>query len=557
MMPSIKTLSDIFYSASQWVIPVFQRNYRWEKPQWEKVWTSLEEIQRPEKKGNHFMGFLVYQSSPTHPGDNIPFYLIDGQQRLTTLAVLLAAIRNVARRQGVEELADEIHQDYLVHPRRRGEGHFRVLPKERDHDSYLALVSGDGDVVGRLAGALAYFEEMLNSRPTDDLPTYLRALFNTIRQRLEFMCALLDTENAYNIFKSLNSLGVRLDDSDLIRNFVFMHVRPEEHDEFDRNLWRPLETHFAREDGTLDEENFSQFFRDFLMSSSGYISPRDTFETFEARYEATGFEPAELARSLLLAAGDYDVICGTRPDADTEVTDALARLNALESSTTYPLLLSLFGLRRNGLLDTGDLSAIIQMLSGFIFRRFICNESSRGYGRMFVRALSGIGTTPRHKIGAYFLERGWPDDRRFTAAFITFPIYQRAYTKHVLETIERSRGHREPADLSDAQIEHIMPQTLTDAWRADLGPDADRVYADWLDCPGNLTLTGYNPPLSNDPFTNKQEYYSNSNIVITRELREFDHWGEDTIKARGEKLASEAAILWVGPEPDTSLAIDL
>ena len=144
MKPSIQTLGHILYSPSQYVIPVFQRNYRWEEPQWQKLWESLIEVQAPGKTGNHFMGFLVFVPGLPEPGKHTTFHLVDGQQRLATSSILLAAIRNVARRAGDQDLANEIHDYYLVHPLKRGDQHFRLLPKERDHDTYLALIPRKG-----------------------------------------------------------------------------------------------------------------------------------------------------------------------------------------------------------------------------------------------------------------------------------------------------------------------------------------------------------------------------------------------------------------------------
>ena len=162
MKPAIQTLGQILYSPSQYVIPVFQRNYRWEAPQWAKLWDSLTEIQRPDKRGNHFMGFLVFVPSLAQPGERTTFHLIDGQPRLSTLSILLTAVRNVARRAAQAELADEIHQDYIVHPRKKGEQHYRLLPKERDHDSHVSIVAVAGEPTGRMADALSYFYKGIN-----------------------------------------------------------------------------------------------------------------------------------------------------------------------------------------------------------------------------------------------------------------------------------------------------------------------------------------------------------------------------------------------------------
>jgi hypothetical protein len=166
---------------------------------------------------------------------------------------------------------------------------------------------------------------------------------------------------------------------------------------------------------------------------------------------------------------------------------------------------------------------------------------------MFVRGLADAEQPPLQALEDFLLERGWPDDLKFEAAFATFPLYSRGYTKEVIETLERGRGHKEPADLTDAQVEHIMPQTLSDAWRTDLGPNAEKTHAQWLDCPGNLTLSAYNQELWNHKFAIKREHYAESNVVLTRELADYETWGEDEIKSRGEALAKEAAQIWVGP----------
>jgi len=398
-----------------------------------------------------------------------------------------------------------------------------------------------------MAEALAFFEKQLSTLCVDS-PEPLRQAFEMACRRFEFMCATLETENAYNIFKSLNSMGVPLGPADLIRNFVFMHVQPDEQDDFDRTLWGPLEANFTRTDGTLDEAGFSGFFRDYLMSSGPYVPPKDTFASFESRYEATGFSPVELTRALTESCRHYRVISGKTQDESDHVTKALSGLNLLESSTTYPLLLALFEKRARGEIDNPRLAEAIEMLRGFILRRFVCGQSSRGYGEMFVRGIPNDCDDSVKALESYLLHRGWPDDRQFEAAFVRFPLYRRGYTREVLGTLERARGHKEPADLTTAQIEHVLPRTLSDAWVEALGPEAQRIQADWLDCPGNLTLTGYNTPLGNHAFEIKRREYAQSNIVLTRDLATYDRWTDVEIEGRGRQLAREAVRIWIGPK---------
>ena len=547
MKPSIQTLGHILYSPSQYIVPVFQRNYRWENRELEKLWDSLVEIQQPEKIGNHFMGFLVLMPGLAQPGENTAFHVIDGQQRLTSMSLLLAAIRNSASGHKFDSLADEIHQYYLVHPLKKGDDHFRLLPKDRDHDNYVAAIGRDATPIGRIANAVGFFEHKLAGLDASD-ESALRSIFNTVCQRFEFMCATLETENAYSIFKSLNSTGVALGPSDLIRNFVFMHVEAHDHDLFDSEYWAPLELRFSRPDGTLNEDRFSRFFRDFLILSGRYVSPSNTFQTFEGRYEATGFIPQELTKSLIRYAGHYEVISGRAKDRSEAVTKALTGLNSLESSTTYPLLLALLKLRDEGGLSDHDLSRAVLMLKGFILRRFICGDSSRGYARIFIRAIAQLATDPIKSLRSFLINRGWPDDSRFTGAFVDSPLYQRDYSKHILASLERGRGHKEPADLTDTEIEHIMPQTLNADWRKDLGPDPESVHGNWLHKPGNLTLSAYNRELWNHKFATKSLRYATSNVTITREISNYTAWTEEEIRCRSEKLAKEAAAIWLGPD---------
>ena len=548
MKATIHTLGQVLYSPSQYVIPVFQRNYRWELPQWQRLWDSLEDIQQPDKTGNHFMGFLVYVVGGTpQPGQNTRFHLIDGQQRLTTLSLLLVAVRNVARRRGDEELAQELHEDFLVHPRKKGEQHYRLLPKEHDQEAFVALVSGKSPVPGRMAQAVAFFERMVTVQ-ADTQPDAPRRVFEAVCQRLDFMGATLESENAYSIFKSLNSTGVPLSQADLIRNFIFMHVHPDAQEEFDKDLWRPLEARFAGIDGRLDEDSFARFFRDLLMSEGQYVSPKLTFATFEARYEATGFDARMLVKSLMARSAQYLVIGSRTPDRDAGVASSLARLNRLDSSTTWPLLLWLFAQRDAGALDDGGLARAVNMLYGFILRRFVAGGSSRGYGEMFVRAIRDSTGDPVEDLELFLLQRGWPDDARFIEAFSRFPLYKRGYAREVLEALELARGHKEQASLAQAQIEHILPQTLSDAWADALGEEAERVHGEWLHRPGNLTLSAYNQEMGNQPFAVKRARFQQSNVVLTREVAEYARWGEAEIQERGEGLGAEAAELWIGPE---------
>jgi hypothetical protein len=227
----------------------------------------------------------------------------------------------------------------------------------------------------------------------------------------------------------------------------------------------------------------------------------------------------------------------------------MSKLRGLQTTTTYPLLLNLLHRREEGQLSEEELVQCIEMISSFILRRYVCGLSSRAYSRWFVSANRALGDQPVEGLKRFFTEgRDFPDDERFRRAFVRFNLYQSDYGRYALEMLERAHPHKEPADLTKAQIEHIMPQTLTNEWKADLGSDHERIYSQWLHTLGNLTLSAYNPELYNHRFSVKRDQYDRSNITITRRLTDYSSWGEAEIQSRGASLAERAASIWRGPE---------
>src|SRR5438132_3358637 len=414
MKPNSATLADILSRQNQYVVPVFQRFYRWERPQWDKLWENLMELRTPESEGQHFMGFLVFFPETTAQLDQ-RLHVIDGQQRLTTLSLLLIAIRDASEEKGFNDLAREVTERYLIDPLREGAEQFRILLKLRDRREYEGAVNREQAPDGRITAALSYFERRLAELTELSEAAGLRHFLALVTRRLEFMCATLEKDNAYNIFKSLNSTGVPLGAADLIRNFVFMNLRPEMHDEFDQRLWVPLERHFTRRNGVIDDDTLSAFMRDFLMRDGRLLRKEKerVFEAFEDRYTAMGFSPQTLATELNRYAEYYLVIRGERLDRHEPVTAALDQLNRLKVSTSYPLLLQLFERRTQGVLSDEQLAKAIESLAGFILRRYICGLDARAYGKTFTKACSSLGTSALESLDAYLLQNEYPADGQF------------------------------------------------------------------------------------------------------------------------------------------------
>lgn len=544
------TLIDVLSSQNQYVIPIFQRYYSWHRSDWENIWDELTNLRNPDQDARaHFMGSIVLDSQKQKSLSKPAFQVIDGQQRLMTFTLVMCALRNAAKEQGFEKLRKAIEETTLLDPFEEGSHRFRVYPRHRDRDSFMAAVEDNGKVEGRIAEALAFFSKRVENLEEAKTEEDLKRFFDLIKRRIEFVHIILEGENVYEIFRSLNSTGQPLSEADLIRNFVFMHVKLDDQDRFDDELWKPIECHFENSEGRLDGGSLSRFFRVFLMRNGQYTKPAATFQEFERRYAGAGFDPDDLAIELGWHADYYDVIRGKKRHGSERVEAALSKLRGLDASTTRPLLLNLLHREQEDpLFGEEELARCIEMISGFILRRYVCNVGSRAYSRWFVAACRDLGKRPVEGLRAFLLAgKEYPDDARFEQCLTRFPLYQSDYARHVLQRLERSYHHKESADLSEAEIEHIMPQTLDEDWKRDLGPEYERVHSEWLHTLGNLTLSAYHKGVSNRAFRIKRDLYARSKITLTHRLATKTAWDEDEIFARGNELAARATTIWIGP----------
>lgn len=411
------TLQGILNSPNRYVVPVFQRYYSWTESEWRRLWENLLELAEAEEDRalTHFMGALVFV--PERGQTDVPgFLIIDGQQRLITFTLLLCALRNLARSHDFPELAAEITDTYLIHPYRRGDRHFRLFPRQRDRDEYLAIVKHSGYRGERtgITEALAYFFNEIKLLFPEEAFTEeaLRGFFRLIVTRLEFVYIMLDQENPYRIFKSLNSTGVNLSEADLIRNFVLMEAGLDTavQDAFDDEYWQPLESLFEDERGHLNGHELSIFFRDFLMAHGRYIPRAATFYNFERRYNTAEFDAPALALELQKYANYYNIIRGRMAHPSTEINSALHQLRRQSSTTTYPLLLNLLNRLDEGTIDTDEVTQCVTLLTRFIRQRDETDEPTRSYSRWFVAACRRLEDVPYQNLHAYLVSKGYSDD---------------------------------------------------------------------------------------------------------------------------------------------------
>ena len=550
-----KPIEEILHSGHQFLVPFFQRNYSWKRDNWERlsndIWSLLEEQSRKK----HFLGPLVCAGMPPIPGEVNKFQLIDGQQRLTTLSLLLLALRNVAREKGDEELADEIHETLLVHRHKKGNQRYKLVPRTGDREVYQAMLDDkqfDLTSPRLLTEGYEYFRKLVQTYCVEDV-SRLKSLFDTIINRLYLVVITLEQEDPYEIFDSLNSTGLPLEESDLIRNFLFMQVPLDEQDEFQSQCWQDFENSFDKDGLAI---NPTRFYREFLMRDGKYIKRDSVFSEFRDFYEQAKPTPEKCVELLQQYLKLARIIASEGNGLPAGSRIALQQLNAMDvEATANPLLLHLLNRYSAKSLSEAALTQCLKSTTSFVFRRTISNESTRAYGKWFCECIAELGDAPAEKLAAYLLHRGWPDDESFIRSAVEFQLYRREHRKcrTALQAIELAYGHKEAPALAPMQIEHVMPQSLPKGeagkeWRSYLGDSAERQHKLWLDTLGNLTLTGYNGNLSNKGFTEKKRIFVESKLSMNESIASSDSWTVEKIRTRGKQLAEKLASIWTRPE---------
>jgi hypothetical protein len=563
MQAQPKTIRDILHTGDQYIIPLFQRFYSWEKTHWERLRMDIWALMENGAKPVHFLGPLVCTLPPRLPGNSSSFQLIDGQQRVTTLTIFLAAIRDVARSRGLNDFADEVTEDYLLFKRKQGSDRYKVLPRLGDREVLTAMIE-EHDMSAfsdsRVFEAWKYFHRHVQHLSRKDAQNQLARLLDVITTRLNLVAVLIDGENPYEIFDSLNSTGLPLKESDLIRNFVFMEIPLAKQQEFDDQHWKGFEQMFAATE-TEEAIEMTPFYRDYLMRNGKYSKEDATFVDFKAANEDAVRQPETMVTELKRYAR-LDLMLRRPTSAKDETLRRLLRqVEGMEITTAYPLLLNLLDRNDLGQMSKEELCGCLQDLVSFVLRRSICGETTRTYSRWFVEAITAIQNHPRADLQAYWLSRRWPDDATVLARLPTFELYRRESikTRVILEALEENFGHRERVDLSALTIEHVMPQTITNnkngrAWKEMLGGDWEKTHETLLHTLGNLTLTGYNAELSNSPFETKQVELARSHLDLNSYFAGHPKWDAQAINQRAAALAPRVAALWPRPVSETAYA---
>jgi uncharacterized protein with ParB-like and HNH nuclease domain len=534
-------LRQLLDSTQQYIVPLFQRFYVWERNYWDTLWDDLVDlIEDDDPQRNHFLGsVVVIPATDSAPG--LPrFILIDGQQRIATLLVMLAVLRDGARQADDTELAAEIEQRFLVNQFKHGDDAYKLLLSQSDRIAFQHLIQAKTPrPEHRLCQCYDFYAKKLNAPHAPDR----RALLSATVDRLALVTiTLAPTDNPYLVFESLNFKGHKLTEADLIRNYLFMRIPTDQQETLYQQYWSPMQD-------ALDDD-LTEYVRHFLMRSGAFVKQSEVYVTLKSRLAQS--DPRAALEELATFARYYAKLLAPEHEPSKTLSAALERINRLDVTTVYPFLLNVYDdYARHRLTEAGFLN-VLRVLENYLIRRFVCGAPTSELNKIFPylhrQAQQQDADDFVSSLERLLQNKNYPSDAQFRARLPTVKLYGKGglekKSKFLLETLERSYHHQEPVDFAGLTIEHVMPQTLSDEWQAHLGADWRTIQDLYLHTLGNLTLTGYNSPLSNKSFAEKRGVFARSHLELNRYFQNVDQWRPDDLQRRAEVLTERALQCW-------------
>ncbi|GAA7712415.1 hypothetical protein HpMMM91_12260 [Helicobacter pylori] len=493
---------------NQLVIPFYQRLYSWEKEQCKQLWDDIIKIGGNDKMDGHFIGSILYVlDNITHSNNTL--LIIDGQQRLTTITILLTALRNHL---SDEVKRKEIEDHYLINSGKDGDKKFRLILSESDKDTLLSLIDKNkrkpSEPSSKIVENFKLFEEWV-SKNTDKLETIFKGL-----EKLMIVEIALEKgkDDPQLIFESMNSKGMELTQTDLIRNYIIMETEVEKQEVFYNKYWRAMEEDFKQ-----NKKWFDRFVRHYLTIKTREIP--NTSKVYVALKDYRQKEGIEIEALL----SDLQKYCGYfcrivfKKEADEDLNKALGFLVDLEMDVIYPLLLELYSDYEERVLSKDDFKHSIALIESYLCRRAVCGLGTNSLNKVFPSFTKHIQKDEYFKsLKAHFVfltnNQRFPNDDEFKDCFITIDFYRFKKNRYFFERLENF-DRKEPVNTKGLTIEHIMPQELTEEWERDLGENFQEIHNKYLHTIGNLTLTGYNSEYSNKSFQEKKVWKEASKIA--------------------------------------------
>jgi uncharacterized protein with ParB-like and HNH nuclease domain/predicted transport protein len=560
---------DFIKKSPQFVIPIYQRTYSWTERECRQLWDDIVRTGRNDKVSAHFIGSIVYIEKGLYQvTSQTPLMVIDGQQRLTTISLLLSALVGALNRlpednrEPIEGFSPrKLRNYYLVNPEEEGERHYKLILSQNDKDSLIAVVD-DKNLPKvssrRINENYELFKSLIKSYDGD-----LTSICKGIAKLVVVDISLnRDQDNPQLIFESMNSTGRELTQADLIRNFILMGLEPGLQTRLYEDYWRPMETDFGQE---AYSTHFDGFMRHYLTLKTGDI-PRlsEVYEAFKAHARSPEVAKSGI-ESLVADIRSYArFFCAMALGAETDrdLKQTFHDLRELKVDVAYPFLLELYHDYTKGILSKQDLISAVRLIEAYVFRRAICSIPTNSLNKTFATFTKYLKKDRYlESIQAHFLllpsYRRFPTDEEFKREFQVRDLYNFRSRSYWLRRMEND-GRKEFVPVDEYTIEHILPQNenLSSDWKNILGEDWKRIQKTWLHTLGNLTLTGYNSEYSDRSFREKREMkggFKESPLKLNHVLGQLDQWNETTIKERADLLSNIALNVWTAPLLDSEI----
>lgn len=554
------SLLKLMDGVQQFIVPIYQRTYSWTSKQCNQLWKDIMQITYAADDRVHFIGAVVYidLGAPKGSGPQ-QLLLIDGQQRLTTLSLLLAALVRHIKENDLSGILNpnKIKNHYLFNNDENGTDKIKIILTEQDKETYIKILNETEHTLQnpseQMIENFKLFQRILQASDES-----VQKVFEGIN-RLMLVSVALDKfhDNPQLIFESMNSTGKDLSQADLIRNYILMGLSPDEQNFLYTTYWRPMEQGFGQQGYT---NYFDYFIRDFLTckNPSGRICKiGEVYEEFKLHHKID-VSNEHLLKDVFTYA-QYYIRIHLEKESDLELKALWSELKMLDVSVSYPFLMSVYDDYINGIITKAEFLTIIKMTINYVFRRVICEIPTNSLNKTFSTFHGKIKKDNylNSVLAEYVVKdsyRAFPTDEEFNLKFATKEIFKLRVRNYIFEALE-NQGHKEPISIlgTGYSIEHIMPQNpeLRKEWREMLGENWQEIQKTYLHTIGNLTLTGYNSEMSDKPFYDKQmeeKGFKNSKLMLNAKLGSMAKWGVDEIKNRAQELSAKALLIWKYPD---------
>ncbi len=558
-MKANETKVEDFLSSNktQFVIPVYQRNYDWTTGQCKQLLDDILEVGTSKKMNAHFIGSIVYVHDDVYTASRIKeLTVIDGQQRLTTLTLVYLVIHRLAKVILNEELVNEISETYLINKFSSEEEKLKLRPTDNNDKALKYLLRSDENEeysdFSKLIDNFNYFKGRITE---ENYQTVLKGL-----SKLMFVEVSLDREkdDPQRIFESLNSTGLELAQADLIRNYILMGLNRKDQNKIYQNYWEVIEK--LAKDETLNVSRVSDFIRDYLTLENKIIPNKGkVYLEFKTKYPTTTLDELETNLSDIKSlVKHYNKLINPKNETDKEISLQLQYINRLEINVAYPFLMKVYDDYSDSIIDKPTFMKVLDLVQSFTWRRFILGLPTNALNKIFmnlydkVEAANYLFSIQKSLLQRTGVQR-FPKNAELIDALKVKDFYNiksknRTYFLERMENFE----NKEPVMIdgnNDITIEHIFPQNPDPKWKIELGTeDYNFIKENYINTIGNLTLSGNNGKLSNKSFLDKRDLadagYKDSRLWLNKYLSILDKWDKVEIERRFDLIAERVLKIW-------------